>query len=143
MKKYLLLIVMLVLVFSFGCEEAAKALSTTISGNVSVDGSPVVGGIVLLLDYDPTSIPDGLPLSNGMITGVNGNYIIVQVDIGTHMVIAIDDVDGSLTYSDGDRVGYYGTPDPLTGLTLPTPIEITELGEDVENIDITDMLELP
>ena len=114
-------------------DELVK-LFIDVSGNVSDDGQPVSGALVLLLSNP--SISDGVNLENGGITGSDGNYTIIKVDAGDYYVVAIDDINGNLQYDAGeDRFGFYGVN--LKELKL-LPKQITVSDSDVENIDVTE-----
>jgi len=124
-----------------GCEEAIEELTTTISGNVGSDGEPVSGAYVILLDAGD-SVSSGISLSNGMITNSSGDYTMVEVSAGDHYVAAIDDANDNIIFDpDTDRIGYYGDPDTLTGLTIPRTLHIDE-GDDIKNVDITKLYQL-
>ena len=125
-----------------GCEEAIEELTTTISGNVSSDGEPVSGAYVILLDAGD-SVSSGISLSNGMITNSSGDYTMVEVGAGDYYVAAIDDANGNIIFDpDTDKLGYYGDPDTLTGLTIPRTLHIDD-GDNIKNIDITQLYQLP
>ena len=139
-KIYLLLI----LLFGYGCdiEEKVKAgidaAFIEISGKVTHNGSNVGGALVLLVEG--TEISDGLELSNGSISGENGNYNIFEVAEGEYYVVAIEDNNGNLTFDASiDRLGFHGV-DP-SNLDLE-PDKVTVTDEDVENINITYLVSL-
>ena len=139
-KIYLLLI----LFFGYGCdiEEKVKAgidaAFIEISGKVTHNGSNVGGALVLLVEG--TEISDGLELSNGSISGENGNYNIFEVAEGEYYVVAIEDNNGNLTFDASiDRLGFHGV-DP-SNLDLE-PDKVTVTDEDVENINITYLVSL-
>ncbi len=141
MKRNLLLLAVLIVITISGCDDVVKAITTTISGNVSHDGDAVSGAYVLLLEAG-NEITPGLSLSNGMITNSNGNYTMVAVSAGDYYVAAIDDANNNIIFDlDTDRVGYYGDPDTL-GFTIPRTIHVNK-GDDLENIDITNLYQLP
>ncbi|MCD6182356.1 MAG: DUF1416 domain-containing protein [Candidatus Cloacimonetes bacterium] len=141
MKRNLLLLAVLIVITISGCDDVVKAVTTTISGNVSHDGDAVSGAYVLLLEAG-NEITPGLSLSNGMITNSNGNYTMVAVSAGDYYVAAIDDANNNIIFDlDTDRVGYYGDPDTL-GFTIPRTIHVNK-GDDLENIDITNLYQLP
>ena len=141
MKRNLLLLAVLIVITISGCVDVVKAITTTISGNVSHDGDAVSGAYVLLLEAG-NEITPGLSLSNGMITNSNGNYTMVAVSAGDYYVAAIDDANNNIIFDlDTDRVGYYGDPDTL-GFTIPRTIHVNK-GDDLENIDITNLYQLP
>ena len=139
-KIYLLLI----LLFGYGCdiEEKVKAgidaAFIEISGKVTHNGSNVGGALVLLVEG--TEISDGLELSNGSISGENGNYNIFEVAEGEYYVVAIEDNNGNLTFDeDTDRFGFHGV-DPSNLDLLPDKVTVTD--EDVENINIIYLVSL-
>ena len=141
MKKELFVLVFTLAIAMFSCEEVIKELTTTISGKVTNDGEPVSGAYVILLDAGDT-VSSGVSLSNGMITNSNGNYTMVEVSAGDHYVAAIDDANSNIIFDpDTDKVGYYGDPDTL-GFTIPKTIHINK-GDDLEDIDITKLYQLP
>ena len=89
----------------------------------------------LVLLATSASISDGLSLSNGGITGNNGNYNIINVENGEYYIVAIEDNNSNLEFDiESDRIGFYGVD--LGGLDIE-PDKITVSNEDVENIDIT------
>ena len=140
MKKELFVLVFTLAIAMFSCEEVIKELTTTISGKVTNDGEPVSGAYVILLDAGDSIA--GLSLSNGMITNSHGDYTMVGVSAGDHYVAAIDDANSNIIFDpDTDKVGYYGDPDTL-GFTIPKTIHINK-GDDLEDIDITKLYQLP
>ncbi len=141
MKRNLLLLAVLIVITISGCDDVVTAVTTTVSGNVSHDGDVVSGAYVLLLEAG-NEITQGLSLSNGMITNSNGNYTMVAVSAGDYYVVAIDDANNNIIFDlDTDRVGYYGDPDTL-GFTIPRTIHVNK-GDDLENINITNLYQLP
>ena len=135
---------LLILLFGYGCdiEEKVKAgidaAFIEISGKVTHNGSNVGGALVLLVEG--TEISDGLELSNGSISGENGNYNIFEVAEGEYYVVAIEDNNGNLTFDASiDRLGFHGV-DP-SNLDLE-PDKVTVTDEDVENINITYLVSL-
>lgn len=141
MKRNLLLLAVLIVITISGCDDVVKAVTTTVSGNVSHDGDAVSGAYVLLLEAG-NEITPGLSLSNGMITNSNGNYTMVAVSAGDYYVVAIDDANNNIIFDlDTDRVGYYGDPDTL-GFTIPRTIHVNK-GDDLGNINITNLYQLP
>ena len=141
MKKGFFILAVLVFIIISGCDDVVKAITTTISGNVSNDGEAVSGAYVILLEAGD-EVTQGISLSNGMITNSNGNYTMVAVSAGDYYLAAIEDDNNNIVFDlDTDRVGYYGDTDPLTGLTIPQTIHISK-GDDLEDIDITDLYQL-
>jgi len=142
--RFLLVSISVILILLFtGCEEAAKALSTTISGNVYDDGAPIQGALVVLLAYGD-SASSGLDLSNGSVTNSVGRYTILEVDPGDYYLCAIDDNDDNMNYDPGtDGIGYHGLVDSILGLTIPEKVTISEEGEDLDNIDVEELFVLP
>ena len=143
MRYLLLLCFLALLLMTIGCQEAAQALSTTISGNVQDDGEPVSGALVFVLEFGAEA-EAGMSLESGSITGGEGNYTVIEVDPGEYYVCAIKDENGNLTYDrDTDPIGYYGTVDTLLSITIPAKVTIEEEGQDVIDIDIEDMFIIP
>ena len=135
---------LLILFFGSSCdiEEKVKAgidaAFIEISGKVTHNGSNVGGALVLLVEG--TVISDGLELSNGSISGENGNYNIFEVAEGEYYVVAIEDNNGNLTFdANTHRLGFHGV-DP-SNLDLE-PDKVTVTDEDVENINITYLVSL-
>ncbi len=142
MKRNLFLLAVLIVITISGCDDVVKAITTTISGNVSNDGEAVSGAYVLLLEAGD-EVTQGISLSNGMITNSAGDYTMVAVSAGDYYVAAIDDANNNIIFDlDTDRVGYYGVADTLTGITIPQTLHISK-GDDLEDIDITDLYQLP
>ncbi|MCK4358161.1 MAG: carboxypeptidase regulatory-like domain-containing protein [Candidatus Cloacimonetes bacterium] len=140
MKKKLFVLVFVLVIAMIGCEDVVKELTTTISGKVTNDGEPVSGVYVILLEAGD-SVSAGLSLSNGMITNSHGNYTMIAVSAGDYYVAAIDDANSNIIFDlDTDKVGYYGDPDTL-GFTIPRTIHVNK-GDDLEDIDITDLYQL-
>jgi len=138
--KFFILAVLIVITIS-GCDDVVKEVTTTISGNISNDGEAVSGVYVILLESGD-EVTQGISLSNGMITNSNGDYTMIAVSEGDYYVAAIDDANNNIIFDlDTDRVGYYGDPDTL-GFTIPRTIHVNK-GDDLEDIDITDLYQLP
>ena len=135
MKRATVLALAFVLFIS-GCSKVVKEITTTISGRVTNEDEPVTGAYVILLDAGD-SVNEGLSLSNGMITNSHGDYMIVGVSPGNYYVAAIADINSNLAFNeDTDKIGYWGEPDTLTGLTIPSTLHINE-DDDLEGINIT------
>ncbi|MEO9484729.1 MAG: carboxypeptidase-like regulatory domain-containing protein [Ekhidna sp.] len=134
MKLLSLISLLLLLSFSHcNVKDQIDELFLDISGNVSDDGQVVEGALIVLLD-SPT-LTDGVSLSNGSVTGANGNYTILRVKEGNYYVVAVDDVNNNFEFDQGvDRFGFHGV-DPNQLDLLPTLVNVS--AEDVENIDIT------
>ncbi len=122
----------LILFFGYGCDieekvkEGIDAAFIEVSGKVTHNGNNVSGALVLLVEG--TEISDGLALSNGSISGENGNYNIFEVAEGDYYVVAIEDNNGNLTFDTGiDRFGFYGVD--LSNLDLE-PDKVTVTDED-------------
>ena len=114
-KKYIILLLILLFGHSCGIEDKVKeeidAAFIEISGKVTHNGSNVSGALVLLIEG--TEISDGLVLSNGSVTGNNGNYNIYEVAEGEYYVVAIEDNNGNLTFDeDTDSCLLYTSPSP-------------------------------
>ena len=139
---FVLALTLVLAIAMIGCEDVMEDITTTISGKITNDGQPVSGAYVILLDAGD-SVSSGISLSNGMITNSNGDYTMVEVSAGDHYVAAIDDANGNIIFDpDTDRLGYYGDQDTLTGLTIPRTLHIDD-GDDIKNIDITQLYQLP
>ena len=141
-KKYIILLLILLFGYNCGIEDKVKegidAAFIEISGKVTHEGSNISGALVLLVEG--TEISDGLALSNGSITGNNGNYNIYEVEEGEYYVVAIEDNNGNLTFDEGtDRFGFHGI-DPSNLDLLPDKVTVTD--EDVENINIIYLVSL-
>ena len=137
-------ILALIILSSYSCdiEEKVKkridAAFIEVSGKVTHNGSNVSGALVLLIEG--AEISDGLELSNGSITGQNGNYNIYEVSEGEYYIVAIEDNNGNLTFdADTDRLGFHGV-DPSNLDLEPDMVTVTD--EDVENINITYLVSL-
>ena len=91
-KKYIILLLILLFAYNCGIEDKVKekidAAFIEISGKVTHDGNNISGALVLLVEG--TEISDGLALSNGSVTGNNGNYNIYDVEEGEYYVVAIE-----------------------------------------------------
>ena len=140
--KYIILLLILLFGHSCGIEDKVKeeidAAFIEISGKVTHDGRNVSGALVLLIEG--TEISDGLVLSNGSVTGDNGNYNIYEVAEGEYYVVAIEDNNGNLTFDeDTDRFGFHGV-DPSNLDLLPDKVTVTD--EDVENVNIIYLVSL-
>ena len=141
MKRFFFILVVLVVIAISGCDDVVKAVTTTISGNVSNDGEAVSGVYVILLEAGD-EVTQGISLSNGMITNSNGDYTMIEVSAGDYYVAAIDDANNNIVFDlDTDRVGYYGVADTLSGVTIPQTLHISK-GDDLEDIDITNLYQL-
>jgi hypothetical protein len=128
-------------VFS-GCEETAKALSTTISGTVTnEDGAPVAGALILVVEYDSehiTGILSGQPLESLSISFANGSYTVIEVDPGSYMVFAIKDNGNWQVDLMDDEIYFYGTS--VIGFPSPTMVTIVNEGDDISGININQKL---
>ena len=131
--KSWLCIILLFGVIGCDLEDEIDEAFIDISGTVTENGEPVSNALVLLVTN--ASISDGLSLSNGSITGNNGNYNIINVENGEYYIVAIEDNNSNLEFDiESDRIGFHGVN--LEGLDID-PDKITVLNEDVQNIDIT------
>ena len=141
MKKGVFILAVLIIIAISGCDDVVKAVTTTISGNVSNDGEAVSGAYVILLEAGD-EVTQGISLSNGMITNSDGDYTMIEVSAGDYYVAAIEDNNNNIVFDlDTDRVGYYGVADTLSGVTIPQTLHISK-GDDLEDIDITDLYQL-
>ena len=134
----------LLIFYSFSCDVEEKLTESIdvafieVSGKVTHNGNAVSSALVLLVEG--TDITDGLELSNGSITGQNGNYNIYEVSEGEYYVIAIDDNNNNLTFdADTDRLGFHGV-DPSALDLIPDKIIVDD--EDVDNINIIYLVSL-
>lgn len=104
-----------------------------ISGIVTNNDEPVTNALVLLVAS--TDVSDGLSLSNGSITGSNGNYSIINVENGEYYIVAIEDNNSNLEFDiESDRIGFYGID--LIDLDIE-PDKIIVSNEDIDQINIT------
>ncbi len=143
MKRKIVVLICVSLIFLMGCDELAKDLTSTISGTVYDDGEIVPNALVFLLSPGDT-ITAGLSLSNATVGKADGTYILVDVITGDHIVCAVKDVNGNLTVDAGvDLVGYHGEVDTTLGISIPQAVTLESDGDDLENIDIDEMFVLP
>jgi len=141
MRNLFCLAVLFTILFTLGCEEAAKELSTTVSGYVKDDETPVGSALVFLLSYGDTA-STGMSLDNGSITNSSGRYVIVEVQTGDYFVCAVKDNNGNMTYDSGvDAIGYYG--DVILGITIPEKFTVQNEGDDIDSINIEEMYVSP
>jgi len=141
-KKGLFIFALILSIAMINCKNVVKEITTTISGKVTNEGEPVSGAYVILLEAEILA-SSGIPLSNGMITNSNGNYMMIEVSAGDYYLAAIDDENNNVVFdADTDRIGYYGEPDSLTGLTIPKTLHVNK-GDDIEDINITKLYKLP
>ena len=120
-----------VLIWMTACDLVDEAI-VTVSGNVSDDGEPLSGALVMLVVSPDSS--DGISLANGSITGSSGNYTILDVDPGNYYVMAVEDANDNLEFDVAtDKIGFFGI-DPAGNDLIPDGIEVTD--DDLENIDI-------
>ena len=132
----------LLIAYSCGIGDAVKEeiddAFIEISGKVTHEESNVSGALVLLVEG--SEIMDGLALTNGSITGNNGNYNIYGVEEGEYYVVAIEDNNGNLIFDEEtDRFGFHGVD--LSNYDL-LPDKVTVTDEDVENINIIYLVSL-
>ena len=114
----------------YNCDLANKLDDAfiDISGIVTNNDEPVINALVLLVAS--TDVSDGLSLSNGSITGSNGNYSIINVENGEYYIVAIEDNNSNLEFDiESDRIGFYGID--LIGLDIE-PDKITVSNEDID-----------
>lgn len=134
MLKSALPYLLLVLIWMTACNlgEKLDEAIITVSGNVSDDGEPLSGALVMLVVSPDSS--DGISLANGSITGSTGNYTILNVDPGTYYVMAVDDANDNFEFDVAtDNLGFFGI-DPAGNDLIPDTIVVTD--DDLENIDI-------
>lgn len=134
----------LIIFYSLDCDveeklaEGIDAAFIEVSGKVTHNGNAVGSALILLVEG--TEIADGLELSNGSISGQNGNYNIYEVLEGEYYVVAIEDNNNNLTFdADTDRLGFHGVVPSAFDL-LPDIITVND--EDVENINIIYLVSL-
>jgi len=143
MKKVLLLITVIALVFILtSCSEDEVLPSKgTIKGKVTNNNQPVSGAYVLLMDSGEM-VAGNQPLSNGSITGEQGNYTILLVEPDKYyFVAAVQDINGDGQYTPGtDKIGYYGNY--LGQSWIPEEITVGA-GETLEDINITSLIVMP
>lgn len=126
MLKSVLPYLLLVLIWMTACnlEEKVDEAIVTVSGNVSDDGQPLSGALVMLVESPDSS--DGISLANGSITGSSGNYTILNVDPGNYYVMAVDDANDNLKFDVMyDRLGFFGI-DPAVNDPEPDAIVVTD-----------------
>ena len=131
-KSWLIIIFLLGI---YNCDLANKLDDAfiDISGTVTNNNEPVSNALVLLLTNK--DISDGLSLSNGSITGNNGNYSIINVENGEYYIVAIEDNNSNLEFDiESDRIGFYGVD--LIGFDIE-PDKITVSNEDIDKVNIT------
>ena len=119
----------------YNCDLANKLDDAfiDISGIVTNNDEPVINALVLLVAS--TDVSDGLSLSNGSITGSNGNYSIINVENGEYYIVAIEDNNSNLEFDiESDRIGFYGID--LIDLDIE-PDKIIVSNEDIDQINIT------
>ena len=146
MKLIFFVLSITILLLVTGCEEVVKELTTTISGRVYDEGEPVSGALIFVLEFNGDgTIPSGMSLENGSVSLSDGGYVVVEVETGEYMVLAVKDVNGNMSYDSGiDEIGFYGELDPIAEIiTIPTKVTVENDGDDIENIDINDMYVSP
>jgi hypothetical protein len=139
--------VLLAVVVVAGCKEIEEIQDKgTIAGTITNGGAGQNGAIVLALTGD--SLANGQSIDYNqvkgtLITSAAGDYKVLLVDEGTYIVVAINDKDGDLVFTDSlDEIGYHGHADTLTGLTIPDKITVSD-GEDKTGINIDTLYMLP
>ena len=144
MKKAAILIIISIVLLSFlACEEAVKEITTTISGTITDEGTPVVGAYVFAmqgLTIDGLLSLD-IDLNSGTkVLSESGSYVIPALSPDTFQVIVIEDVNENNIIDYGtDRIGIYGDYTVIGDNTIPTSLTdviIEEEGQDIEDIDI-------
>ena len=132
LKSWLPIIVVLGF-YNCDLKNELAAAFIDISGIVTNNDEPVINALVLLVAS--TDVSDGLSLSNGSITGSNGNYSIINVENGEYYIVAIEDNNSKFDFDiESDRIGFYGID--LIGLDIE-PDKITVSNEDIDKINIT------
>jgi len=132
-QKSWLIIIFLLGIYNCDLANELDHAFIDISGTVTNNNEPVSNALVLLLTNK--DISDGLSLSNGSITGNNGNYSIINVENGEYYIVAIEDNNSNLEFDiESDRIGFYGVD--LIGFDIE-PDKITVSNEDIDKINIT------
>ena len=138
------ILIFILFLFLSGCDLKEKvadgidAAFIEVSGNVSHNGIDVSGAIVILVKN--VDITDGFAISNGSITGNNGNYNIYEVEPGDYFIAAIDDNNDNLIFDiETDKIGFHGVNPSELDFDAD---KITVNEEDVGNIDIIYMVSL-
>jgi len=132
-QKSWLIIIFLLGIYNCDLANELDDAFIDISGTVTNNNEPVSNALVLLLTNK--DISDGLSLSNGSITGNNGNYSIINVENGEYYIVAIEDNNSNLEFDiESDRIGFYGVD--LIGFDIE-PDKITVSNEDIDKINIT------
>jgi hypothetical protein len=137
MRFIILVTLTMVIALTLGaCSEVLE--KGIIGGNVSDEGVPIAGAIVMLLDEGELLIA-GAPLSNANLSGSDGNYRIYYVEPNTnYYVCAVNDANNDLSYTPGvDQIGYYGN---FAGTAwVPTSVSVSP-GETLTDINIRRLL---
>jgi len=137
MKTSLFIASLSTILMLWHCDQV-DAILIDISGNVSADGTPVSGALVLLVEG--ANLANGVSLANGSLSLGNGNFVIIEPDKGKYYVVAIDDVNDNLQYDQGvDRFGFYGMNPAASDFT---PQRITVGSTDLEGINIVSLTSL-
>ena len=132
-QKSWLIIIFLLGIYNCDLANELDDAFIDISGTVTNNNEPVSNALVLLLTNK--DISDGLSLSNGSITGNNGNYSIINVENGEYYIVAIEDNNSNLEFDiESDRIGFYGVD--LIGFDIE-PDKITVSNEDIDKVNIT------
>jgi hypothetical protein len=92
---------------------AGSASAYTLSGEIT--GAEWFGGITYVYAMP---LDTSFSVSIGLALLGNGTYYIFNVDAGTYLLFAFQDLDGNLTPSVNDRIGYYGGD-------IPLPVEVS------------------
>jgi hypothetical protein len=140
-KKTLILVALAALLAGLACEEATE--DGKICGNVKDNGTAVSGAFVLLLE-EGKMLGGEDPLSNGSITGTNGNYTILLVQPDKdYYIVAVKDEDGNQEYTPGvDPIGYHGKYNSTTKVWVPTVVRVSS-GQTLTGINVSDMVIVP
>ncbi|MCP4229352.1 MAG: carboxypeptidase regulatory-like domain-containing protein [bacterium] len=135
-RLFAITVITVLLTAGLACDELLEKGS--ISGNVSDDSNPVNGAFVMLLE-EGELLAGGDGLSNGNVTGANGNYKILLVEPNkNYYVCAVDDTNGNLEFDPGtDRIGYYGSYEGFQW--VPTSVSVSS-GQNLTGINIRDMI---
>ncbi len=132
-QKSWLIIIFLLGIYNCDLANELDDAFIEISGTVTNNNEPVSNALVLLLTNK--DISDGLSLSNGSITGNNGNYSIINVENGEYYIVAIEENNSNLEFDiESDRIGFYGVDLIVFDIE---PDKITVSNEDIDKINIT------
>ena len=123
MKKTFIFLTIMVLILSSTNESEAFVLSGDIEGGITLNGITYIVAVTV----DSLNVQFGL----GLAPLGNGAYSIADVDSGSYIIFAYQDLDLNFTPSIDDYFGYYGGDIPqileVTGNQSGLDIEIAPL----------------